>query len=251
MKPFADHFSRVASEYSSCRPTYPAELFVYLSDLVSRHELAWDCAAGSGQATNGLTRRFRRVLATDASGAMLAQAPRHKNTEYRVSPAEVSGLEDSSADLVTVAQALHWLDLGPFYAEVDRVLRPGGVLAAWCYAGLRIDDPVLDRTFQRFSTEVVGPYWPEGRRHVEAGYRSLAFPYQELPPPSLSMQERWTPAQLIGYASTWSATLRFRELRGYDPVVQLAAELAAGWGDPASDRLVCWPMSMRVGRKLS
>jgi SAM-dependent methyltransferase len=249
MKPYADHFSRVASAYAKCRPRYPGSLFSYISELPTRHELAWDCAAGSGQATLPLTGRFRRVLATDVSAAMLERAPRHPSVEYRVSPAEESGLAASSADLVTVAQALHWLDTGPFYAEVDRVLSPGGVLAVWSYASQLLGDEALDARLNSFYTEVVGPYWPAERRHVEAGYRTLPFPYVELETPAFAMEERWTLPQLLGYMGTWSATQRFREIEGYDPVARLAGEWAASWGDPSSVRLIRWPLSLRVGRK--
>jgi SAM-dependent methyltransferase len=249
MKPYADHFSRVASAYAACRPRYPDELFTYLADLPSRHELAWDCAAGSGQATLPLTGRFRRVLATDVSAAMLEHAPRHPSVEYRVSRAEDSGLAESSADLVTVAQALHWLDIEPFYAEVERVLAPGGVLAVWSYTSQLLGDATLDAVVTRFYTEVVGPYWPAERCHVEAGYRTLPFPYAELDAPTLAMEERWTLPQLLGYMGTWSATQRFREVQGYDPVTQLANELAASWGDPVLARPVRWPLSLRVGPK--
>jgi SAM-dependent methyltransferase len=249
MKPFADHFSSVASAYAACRPRYPASLFSYLSGLPPHHELAWDCAAGSGQATLPLAGRFRRVLATDVSAAMLECAPRHPGVEYRVRRAEDSGLVDSSADLVTVAQALHWLDIEPFYAEVERVLAPGGVLAVWSYASQLLGDDALDGMLTGFYTEVVGPYWPAGRRHVETGYRTLPFPYAELEAPAFAMEERWTLPQLVGYLGTWSATQRFREARGYDPVAQLADELARSWGDPTSVRLIRWPLSLRVGRK--
>jgi SAM-dependent methyltransferase len=249
MKPYADHFSRVASAYATCRPGYPPKLFSYISGLPPRHELAWDCAAGSGQATLPLTDRFRRVLATDLSAEMLERAPRHPSVEYRVSRAEDSGLADSSTDLVTVAQALHWLDIEPFYAEVERVLAPGGVLAVWTYTSQLLDDATLDAILTRFYTEVVGPYWPAERRHVEAGYRTLPFPYAELDPPALAMEERWTLPQLLGYLGTWSATQRFRETEGHDPVAQLADELASSWGDPVSVRLIRWPLSLRVGRK--
>lgn len=250
MKPYADHFSRVASAYAECRPRYPVELFSYLSELPRRHELAWDCAAGSGQATLPLTRWFTRVLATDLSGAMLERAPPHPKVTYQVSPAEQSGLSAASTDLVTVAQALHWLDLDTFYAEVDRVLVPGGVLAVWSYAGQVVSDDALDAILGRFYREVVGPYWPEERRHVEAGYRTLPFPYSEIGTPVLNMEEHWTLSQLLGYLGTWSATQRFREVQGHDPVARLADRLADGWGDPASTRLVRWPLSLRVGRKL-
>jgi SAM-dependent methyltransferase len=249
MKPHADHFSQVASAYATCRPRYPAELFAYLSDLAARHELAWDCAAGSGQATLPLGDGFRRVVATDVSGAMLDRAPRRPGIEYRVSRAEDSGLPDSSTDLVTVAQALHWLDIMPFYGEVDRVLAPGGILAVWSYASQLLDNAPLDAILARFYTEVVGPYWPAERCHVEAGYRTLPFPYVELASPAFAMVERWTLTQLLGYVGTWSATQRFQDAQGYDPVAPLAGDLAVSWGDPASARPVRWPLSLRVGRK--
>jgi SAM-dependent methyltransferase len=249
MRPYADHFSRLAPAYATCRPRYPPELFVFLSQLPPRRELAWDCAAGSGQATLPLTRWFSRVLATDVSSTMLERAAPHPQVEYRVSRAENSGLPDSSADLVTVAQALHWLDVNAFYTEVDRVLAPGGVLAAWSYGNQRVDGGALDAGLRRFYSEVVGPFWPEGRRHVEAGYSTLPFPYAELQVPVLTMEEQWTLDQLLDYLRTWSATQRFRDVRGYDPVIRLAEDMVAIWGDPATTRLVRWPLSLRVGRK--
>ena len=119
---FADHFSRVAPGYASYRPRYPEALFAYLAALPARRELAWDCAAGSGQATVGLLPYFLRIVATDASAVLLASAPADPRIDYRVAPAEASGLESSSADLITVAQAAHWFDLLAFYREVERVL---------------------------------------------------------------------------------------------------------------------------------
>jgi SAM-dependent methyltransferase len=249
MKPYADHFSRLASAYAMCRPRYPPQLFRYLSELPPRRVLAWDCAAGSGQATLPLTRWFSRVLATDVSSAMLERAPAHPQIEYRVSRAELSGLPNTSADLVTVAQALHWLDTEAFYAEVDRVLAPEGVLAVWSYANQRLGDSALDAVLTRFYTEVVGPFWPEERRHVEAGYRSLPFPYAEVDAPVFAMEEQWTLPQLLGYVGTWSATQRFREDQGYDPLPGLADDLMVNWGDPASARPVRWPLNLRVGSK--
>lgn len=249
MTPSADHFSRVAPAYAACRPRYPDELFAYLGGQVSRHDLAWDCGAGSGQATIPLARRFKRVIATDISAAMLQQAPRHPAVEYRVAPAEASGLGDASTDLVTVAQALHWLDTETFYAEAARVLVPGGVLAVWTYGVQYVDEPALDPILRRFYDDVVGPYWPPERRHVEAGYRTLSFPFPDMPPPALVMQEVWSLAQLLGYIGTWSATQRFREAVGHDPVDQLGQDLGRHWGNDSARRRIRWPLSMRVGRR--
>ena len=249
VKSYADHFSRLAPAYASCRPGYPEGLFDYLAGLVSRRDLAWDCAAGSGQATIPLARRFNRVIATDVSAAMLDQAPRHPAVVYRVAPAEASGLGDATADLVTVAQALHWLNTETFYAEVNRVLVPGGVLAVWTYGAQYLDEPALDGVLRHFYADVVGPYWAPERRHVESGYATLPFPFPELEPPVLGMEEHWGLAQLLGYIGTWSATQRFRETVGHDPVDQLAHELAQYWGDPSATRRIRWPLSLRLGRR--
>ena len=249
MKPYADHFSRLAPGYASCRPGYPDALFSYLAGLVHRHELAWDCAAGSGQATLPLASRFQRVVATDASAAMLGQAPRHPKIEYRVATAEKSGLSPATVDLVVVAQALHWLDLDRFYPEATRVLIPGGILAVWTYGMQKLEDPAIDRLLQRFYTDVVGPYWPGERRHVESGYRTLPFPFPELEPERFAMEEKWNLSQLLGYLRTWSATQRFRESHGRDPVEQLGLEIEPLWGPPMSGRMIRWPLSLRVGRR--
>ena len=181
MKPFADHFSRLAPAYASCRPRYPEELFGYLAGLLDRHELAWDCAAGSGQATIPLAQTFQRVLATDASAAMLDQAPRHPRVEYRVATAERSGLGAGTADLVVVAQALHWLDLDRFYREVVRVLAPGGVLAVWTYGTQFLDDPGITGCFSGFTLR---SSVPTGR--VNAGTWSPATTPCRFPFPSSS-----------------------------------------------------------------
>jgi SAM-dependent methyltransferase len=243
----ADHFSRLAVSYASCRPRYPEELFDYLAGVVDRRGLAWDCGAGTGQATIPLASRFDRVVATDISGSMLEQAPRHPRVNYRVAPAEASGLPPASVDLIAVAQALHWLDVKAFYGEAARVLVPGGVLAVWSYASPQLDGATLQRELSRFYGEVLGPYWPVERRHVEAGYRTLPFPFEELDPPAFAMEERWTLPQLLGYVGTWSATQRFRDVAGQDPVTQLERDLAPHWGGSA--RLVRWPLTARLGRR--
>jgi SAM-dependent methyltransferase len=245
VRPSGDHFSNVAPAYASCRPRYPETLFDYLTSLAPRTSVAWDCGTGTGQAAVPLASRFERVIATDISPAMVAQAELHPRVQYRVAAAHTSGLSGGSVDLATVAQALHWFDLEPFFAEVARVLRPGGVLAVWTYGRQRLDDPTLDEILDRFYQDAVGPYWPPERRHVESGYRTLPFPFPELPSPGFFLEERWTLRQLLGYIGTWSATERYREQVGHDPRPGLESELVARWG-LESMRTVRWPVSLRV-----
>jgi SAM-dependent methyltransferase len=187
------------------------------------------------------------VIGTDASASQLAQAAAHPGVTYRVAPAEASGLPDESVDLVTVAQALHWLDPAGFYQEARRVLAPGGVVAVWCYGLQRVDDAPVDRVLQHFYRSVVGPYWAPERRLVETGYRTLAFPFDELPAPAFEMAHDWGLAELLAYLRTWSATARFVAERGYDPVAPVAAELAPLWGLANVPRRVRWPLSLRIG----
>src|SRR6476659_2313783 len=157
MQQFHDHFSKLATRYANFRPHYPTALFDYLATLAPRDVLVWDCAAGSGQATTDLARRFDKVIATDASAQQIAAAPRLDNVEYRVALAECSGLPDKSIGLLTVAQALHWFNHEQFFVEVKRVLKPSGILAAWVYATNRVEDEKIDAIVQDYYSNIVGP----------------------------------------------------------------------------------------------
>lgn len=245
---FPDHFSGHAREYARARPHYPAALFKALAAAAPGRELAWDAGTGSGQAALGLAEYFSRVIASDPSAAQLAQAPPHRRVTFRMGGASDSGLEAGSADLVCAAQAAHWFDLGSFYAEATRVLRPGGVLTLWCY-GLTQVAPEVDALVDWFYHTVVGPYWPPERRHIETGYRDLAFPFPDQPFPAVEMRHQWKLAEFADYLGTWSAVQRYRSDRGTDPLATLLPELTRAWGVPDQQRLVSWPLTGRIGTR--
>lgn len=248
---FHDHFSSVANRYADFRPHYPEALFDWLATLVPRDSRVWDCAAGNGQASHDLAARFDRVVATDASREQIASATPRPNIEFRVATAEQSGLADGSVALLTVAQAMHWFDLNRFYAEAKRVLRPGGVLAAWAYGINTVEGDEVNALVQDFYANVVGPYWPPERKLVEEGYRTIPFPFAEVAPPAFRMEASWTLAQLLGYFSTWSATNRCIKATGQNPLEPLAEAMSRVWGDAETARLVTWPLSLRVGQRNS
>jgi ubiquinone/menaquinone biosynthesis C-methylase UbiE len=129
MASFKDHFSSVAGAYRTFRPGYPPELFGWLASTVARRDVALDCGCGNGQASVELARHFGAVLAVDPGREQIRNAIPHARVEYRVSPAEETGIADRSVDLVTAAQALHWFDLDRFYPEVRRVARVSWPLA--------------------------------------------------------------------------------------------------------------------------
>lgn len=245
---FKDHFSGHSELYSRYRPVYPAALYRFLADQAPSKALALDCATGSGQAAFGLAPLFRHVIATDASAAQLEKAEPAANIEYRVAPAEQSGLEDSSVDLITVAQALHWFDGERFYAEAERVLKPGGVLAVWCY-GLLYCESAIEAQISYLYRDIVGPYWPPERIHIEQGYHDLPFPFKEQSSPEFYMTAEWDLQQLLGYLRTWSAVQRYTREKGHDPLDLVEQELAELWGDPLHHRPIRWPLSLRWGYK--
>jgi ubiquinone/menaquinone biosynthesis C-methylase UbiE len=244
---FKDHFSGHAGDYTRYRPSYPHALFAWLAAQVPQHERAWDCATGNGQAAVGLAEFFADVVATDASDSQIAAAKPHARVRYAVAPAECSGLAAHSLDLITVGQALHWFDFTAFYAEAARVLKPGGVLAAWSYGLMQIT-PAVDAAVWRLYEPIAGSYWPPERRYVEEQYRTLPFPFPEIAAPKFAMEAQWTLEQLTGYLATWSAVQRYRKEQGGDPLELIVGELGAAWGDAETARKVVWPMFMRVGR---
>ena len=244
---FKDHFSKQAAGYAKFRPRYPQNLFQYLASIAPVRQLAWDCATGNGQAALGLASVFDRVIATDASGKQIANAQSHLKVEYRVAPAESSGIESATIDLIMVAQALHWFDLHQFYGEAGRVLKPEGVLAASAYNLLHIERGI-DEVVNRYYHEVVAPFWPPERKLVEQ-FGDLPFPFHEINAPKFEMAAHWNLDHLLGYLRTWSSTQRFIAAKGGDPLEQIIDDLRDAWGKPGQTRNVIWPLIVRIGHK--
>ena len=240
-------FSGVAAEYAASRPLYPPALFEWLASSVTQREAAWDAATGNGQAAVGLARHFRRVVATDVSPGQVGHGMRHPRIEYRVAPAEESGLPPDSMDLVVVASAIHWFDLPRFYGEVRRVLHDGGVLAAWSYHVAHVGPP-LDTIMWPFYRDVVGPHFASGARMVDARYEGLSLPGEPLKPPSFSVTVRWNADQFLRFVRTWSGVQSTIAVAGKDPVVEIerAVREALGGGDSVVE--LTWPLYIRAAR---
>jgi hypothetical protein len=242
-----DLFSARAPDYAAFRPTYPDELLDFVAALAPARRLAWDCGAGSGQAAVGLARHFRAVVATDASAAQLRSARRHPRVAYVRGVAEDCPLWPRSVDLVVAAQALHWFDRRAFFAEARRVLVDRGAIAVWAYHLVEIE-PRVDAVVRGFYAEVVGPYWRPERRLVETGYGAIEFPFDEVAVPPAAIEREMTLGELAAYVGTWSATQRYREETGGDPIPDLVRDLDAAWGGPALRRRARWPIAVRAGR---
>ena len=243
----ADHFSAHAAAYARARPTYPPELFAWLAAQSPHRDLAWDCGTGNGQAAVALASHFARVRATDLSAEQIAHAAVHPRVTYAAGAAQHSGLGEDTCDLVTVAQALHWFAGDAFYAEAKRVLKPGGLFAAWTYTLLH-GEPELNALVEDFHGRVVGPWWPPERRWVDLGYRGMPFPFAQIDAPAFEIRLEWSQADLLDYLRTWSATQRCMKETGTDPTLELSRRLSGVWPDGEARKTIIWPLAILCGR---
>ncbi|MGG5874060.1 class I SAM-dependent methyltransferase [Pseudomonas peli] len=247
-----DHISQLfgarADAYACFRPHYPQNLFAWLAAQCPERTRALDIACGNGQASYPLLEHFKQVLACDASLEQLQAGADQAGLQLFVAKAQAQPLHSHSLDLIVVAQALHWFATPAFFAEVHRLLKPGGVFCAWCYSLMRIDAE-LDTLIDDFYWNTLGGYWPTGRASVDAGYRDIDNPLKALTPPALAIEASWTLEQLLGYLRTWSAVQRYEQQNGADPLLQLQPKLRQAWGDAKQPRFVRWPLHFLAGTR--
>lgn len=246
MSEIAQLFGARAEAYADFRPQYPESLFNWLASHSPGHLRALDIACGNGQASRPLRQHFKQVLACDASLEQLRVAEDLHGITLFAATAEAQPLAGASLDLIVVAQALHWFATPAFFAEVARLLKPGGLFCAWCYGLMRID-ATLDALIDQFYRGTLAGYWPDGRASVDAGYRDIQMPFRRIEPPAFTLEAHWSFTHLTGYLRTWSAVQRWERQGGRDPVAELTPALRQAWGDLDRPRLVRWPLHLLAG----
>jgi ubiquinone/menaquinone biosynthesis C-methylase UbiE len=244
---FKDHFSKQSDIYAQSRPHYPDELFEYLTSLTPTRETAWDVGTGNGQAAGSLAKYFDKVIATDPSKKQIKNAFINKKIEYKVASAEESGLDSNSVDLITAATAIHWFDHDKFYPEAKRILKPGGIIAAWCYAFSKTNDEI-DAIIHHFATKTLKDYWPPERKFVWNNYEDLPFPFEEITAPKFYCIVNWNFNQWINYINSWSSTQKYISIHNSNPIEMILPELQKTWGDINEIKITSWELGLRVGR---
>lgn len=246
MTTFKDHFSTQSVDYAKYRPTYPQELFDFISSKVENKDTCWDVGTGNGQAAVELAKFFKKVIATDPSEAQINSAVAKDNIEYLVCPAEKSPLPDNSIDLITVAQAYHWFNHDAFYKEVKRVAKDNALIALWGY-GLSTVNTEVDKVFMKYYEGILGEYWPKERVHVEKAYATLPFPYKNAEYHEFKLVKEWNLQDYINYLSTWSAFQKYVKANGTNPVDLVSDEFEIAWGNPEEKRIITFPIFVKMG----
>lgn len=135
LTPNADRFSGFAELYDQVRPTPPDDLAEALRAYAgaTTPRLVVDLGSGTGLSTRWCTRWAERAVGIEPSDDMRRVAEAAgvgDNLSYRAGWSHATGLDAGCADIVLAAQSLHWMDPEPTFAEVARILRPGGIFAA-------------------------------------------------------------------------------------------------------------------------
>jgi len=238
---FKDHFSNQSLSYRDFRPSYPKTLFDFIFGLTVEHELAWDCACGSGQASSDLAKGFKQVIASDASQSQLEKAQGSANVIFECFPAEKSPFQDQSVDLICVAQALHWFKFDDFFAECKRVLKQGAPLVVWSY-GLSTISPEIDKLSLELYAGKLNNYWPPERRMVENAYQEIEFPFNQVNRyAQFSITQTWSRMEYIGYLRSWSATQAYISAGFENPLLDFEKILSAYWKE-GEVKLIQWPL---------
>ncbi|XP_075491460.1 uncharacterized protein LOC142529727 [Primulina tabacum] len=255
-------FINQAKHYVQGRPTYPRELFSFIASTTPCHHLAWDVGTGSGQAAVSLANIYKKVIATDTSPKQLELAPNLPNITYRCTSPDmsISELESQvgsqcSADLVTIAQAMHWFDLPAFYKQVKWILKnPNGVIAAWCYTTPEVN-PSVDLLFQRFYCIDAEPYWEPPRKLVDLKYETIEFPFEAVDGLENNGPYRFNSEKLMDfeafltYLRSWSAYQIAKE-KGVELLRdEVVEDFKRAWSeDGKMEKVVTFPIYLRIGK---
>jgi SAM-dependent methyltransferase len=141
-----------ADRYDRYRPHPPQALLEWLRRYarVKRPRLVVDLGCGTGLSTRAWAGKAHRVIGIEPNAAMLAAVEPADGVEFREAFAQATGLDDGCADIVTCSQSLHWMEPEPTFAEAARILRAGGVFAAYDYDWPPVVDPEVDAAFDAY-----------------------------------------------------------------------------------------------------
>lgn len=239
-----DNFSHNSQNYAQFRPSYPDEVFAFLETVLNERKQAWDCATGNGQVAIKLAGLFDEVQATDLSENQLKNAISNPKIHYSQQLAEQTNFPETCFDCVTVGQAIHWFDFEKFYREVNRTLKPGGILMVLGYGNIQTDHEMVQKWIDHLYVQTLSDYWDPERKYIDEKYQTILFPFEEISSPGFQIRDSWNREQLLGYLNTWSAAKHYVDKHQKNPIETILDQL------PEFDFIqITFPILIRLGRK--
>ncbi len=156
----SDIWTGKASSYDRVRPMPPPALLDLLTQVIRlpHPTLVVDLGSGTGLSTAIWGERAERVIGIEPNADMCQEAirklvnhPYATHIEYQEGLAHRTGLPDGCADIVTASQSFHWMEPTATLAEIARILRPGGLFAAYDYDW----PPTIHWELDRLAQEVI------------------------------------------------------------------------------------------------
>ncbi len=221
-------FNTQSDQYAKSRPRYPSKFYEFLVEQLESCDALWDCACGNGQVAIDLAAYFNHVYATDISENQIKNAFKHPKINYSVSPSEKTIFKNDFFDAVCVAQAVHWFQLEKFFREVDRVLKPNGILAIFGYGFPQINtevDAIIDGELH----SEINEFWSAGNRIIIRGFKDVEFPFKKIETPIFSMDQQWSLDATLTFFDTWSAVKRYNEAHKTNITEKLKNNLLSVW----------------------
>ncbi len=153
-----DPWQPLAEAYAANRTGYSGELYDTIAAFGLRRGVSiLDLGCGTGIAAMPFASNGFPVTGVDPSEAMLAKARAAiPHAEFVQASAESLPFTGERFDVVISAQAFHWFDRLKAFGEIERVLRPGGIVAIW-WKQLMTQDPVSEITCETFRSLGVEP----------------------------------------------------------------------------------------------
>ncbi|MEP6901097.1 MAG: class I SAM-dependent methyltransferase [Actinomycetota bacterium] len=167
---YKNYFSlkSAAERYDKGRPRFHSFVIGKIKKflaLENSFELALDVGCGTGLSSIALKEISEKVVGIDISAGMLNQAKKTDDIQYVLASAENLPLCTGKFDLITISQAVHWVDKEKLFAEADRVLKPESLLIAYdnYFQGQMLGNPAFTDWYkEEFLDEFPVP--PRGAR---------------------------------------------------------------------------------------